>query len=171
MKKDVFELAEGITLWEFSEAPELYPTDDKGSAVAEPVCFRGSLQKEGEKIVVRGKVSTQLELVCSRCLETFSLAVAEDFYEEYLPEIYEAVDREKPLHGDDMDVSYYSGTEIDLTPALRDRVLLAVPIAPVCRADCPGLCPVCGCNLKREPFHRHEREEDERLSPLRRLKL
>lgn len=171
MKRDVLELAEGISLWEFSEEVALYPTEEEGTAVAEPVRFRGSLQKEGEKILVRGKVDTRLELVCGRCLEKFSLPVEEDFCGEFLPQIYEMPAREKSLHDEDLDISYYSGTEIDLTPALRDLVLLAVPIAPVCHADCPGLCPVCGCSLKKEPFHRHEQEEDARLSPLRRLKL
>src|SRR5690606_37441443 len=45
---------------------------------------------------------------------------------------------------------------IDLEPALRDALVLALPLAPLCRDDCPGLCPQCGARLADDPQHRHE---------------
>ena len=45
---------------------------------------------------------------------------------------------------------------IDLEPALRDAVVLALPFQPVCRQDCPGLCSECGALLAEDPGHTHE---------------
>jgi uncharacterized protein len=45
---------------------------------------------------------------------------------------------------------------IDLTEVLRDAVVLALPLAPLCSADCPGLCPECGILLAEAPDHAHE---------------
>jgi len=171
MRTDVLELAEGVSPLEFAEEPDLYHTGDEEILIAEPVRFSGSLKKQGEKIFVHGKVSTRLVLVCARCLERFSIPVAQDFCAEYLPEIYEEFEKERSLRGEDLDVSYYAGTCIDLTPALRDHLLLEVPIAPLCRSDCLGLCPVCGENLTAGSVHVHEEQGDPRLSPLSRLKL
>lgn len=171
MRTDVLELAEGLSSLEFTEEPDRYDTGDEEIVIAEPVRFSGSLQKKGERIFVQGKVSTRLVLVCVRCLDPFSITVAEDFSAEYLPEIYEEFEKEKSIRGEDFDVSYYAGTCIDLTPALRDHLLLAVPVAPLCRADCLGLCPVCGENLTAGSVHVHEEQGDPRLSALSRLKL
>ena len=58
---------------------------------------------------------------------------------------------------------------------MRDAVLLELPLAPLCRPDCAGLCPVCAANLNdldpTGPEHRHEREPDPRWAKLRELKL
>ena len=51
---------------------------------------------------------------------------------------------------------------------VREEVLLAIPDAPLCRDDCPGLCPVCGVDLESSPDHGHPEERDERWSVLAR---
>jgi uncharacterized protein len=57
---------------------------------------------------------------------------------------------------------------IDLTPLIREEVILATPAAPLCRPDCKGLCPECGLDLNEKP-HTHDAEPDERWSDLRKL--
>ena len=54
---------------------------------------------------------------------------------------------------------------IDLEPAIRDAVVLALPLAPLCQPDCPGLCAVCGVRLADEPDHAHD-EVDARWAAL-----
>ena len=49
-----------------------------------------------------------------------------------------------------------NGDLIDLEPALRDAVVLALPLQPLCRDDCPGLCPECGARLADDPGHAHD---------------
>jgi len=66
-------------------------------------------------------------------------------------------------HGvEDDDVSQLEGDLIDLQPAVRDAVVLALPFNPTCRPDCPGLCPSCGARLADDPGHTHAEEVDPR---------
>jgi uncharacterized protein len=58
---------------------------------------------------------------------------------------------------------------VDLTPLLREELILATPLAPLCRPDCAGLCPVCGEDLNLRP-HAHDEAVDQRWSALRELK-
>jgi uncharacterized protein len=60
--------------------------------------------------------------------------------------------------------------ELQLEPTVRDAILLAEPIAPLCRHDCPGLCPVCGEDLASRP-HLHEPDIDERMEALAAFKV
>ena len=57
------------------------------------------------------------------------------------------------------------GDVLDLEPALRDAVVLALPLSPLCRPDCLGLCTTCGENLNDNPDHEHE-EVDPRWAAL-----
>jgi uncharacterized protein len=60
------------------------------------------------------------------------------------------------------------GVLLDIEPALRDAVVLALPLQPLCRDDCPGLCPQCGARLADDPEHEHD-ETDARWAALRGL--
>lgn len=51
--------------------------------------------------------------------------------------------------------------KIDLAPVVREEMLVALPISPLCRPDCKGLCPVCGENLNDAPNHYHDDEDHE----------
>ena len=65
---------------------------------------------------------------------------------EWVDESAEPDDEELSLDGD----------LLDLEPVLRDAVVLALPMSPLCREDCPGLCVQCGVRLDDGPDHRHE---------------
>jgi uncharacterized protein len=58
------------------------------------------------------------------------------------------------------------GDLLDLEPALRDAIALALPATIVCDPDCPGLCPECGAKLADDPHHSHDRPIDPRWSAL-----
>ena len=68
----------------------------------------------------------------------------------------------------DEEVHELQGEHLDLEPVLRDAVVPALPFQPVCRPDCPGLCPQCGARLADEPDHGHE-DVDPRWAALRDL--
>ena len=62
------------------------------------------------------------------------------------------------------------GDLLDLEPALRDALVLALPLAPLCREDCPGLCVECGALLAQAgPDHGHEPAIDPRWAGLQQL--
>ncbi|MGH9121888.1 MAG: YceD family protein [Acidimicrobiales bacterium] len=92
-------------------------------------------------VEVAGHVRVPWEGVCRRC----GTAVHGDLDAE-VRELY----RVKSADDDDDDESYPLGTEdLDLRPLARDAVLLDLPLAPLCRSDCRGLCPICGADLNQ----------------------
>jgi uncharacterized protein len=64
----------------------------------------------------------------------------------YLPGEAEAGEK-KELHGEELDVCFYEGGELDLSGLLKEQVLLGLPMKTVCSEDCKGLCPKCGMDL------------------------
>jgi uncharacterized protein len=101
----------------------------------EPVVLDVELQSVNEGIVVTGTISAPWRAECRRCLEPIEgLAVAT------VTEIFE----EEPVEGE---TSLLEADRIDLEPLVREAVLLELPVAPLCRDDCAGLCPECGANL------------------------
>jgi uncharacterized protein len=108
-----------------------------------------NLSKHGHDILVRGNLSGQLELACSRCLEPFTPPVAIEFDLLLVPGPPAATAKEE-LSPDDLDLDYYTGEIVDLESILREQIILMLPLKPLCEESCKGLCPHCGTNLNRE---------------------
>lgn len=105
-----------------------------------------------EGILVSTTVSVPIEGECGRCLEPFQDSVDVDIQELYAYPDSETVDTT-----DEDEVSRLQGDFLDLEPALRDAVVLALPTNPLCRDDCPGLCPDCGMHWDDlPPEHSHD---------------
>ncbi len=106
---------------------------------------RGSLRLEaaGGGLVARGKVAVGTRLTCRRCLSDFVAELAVPILQVYgSPD----VDDSLPIAPDG---------RIDLESAVRDEVGLALPLAPLCRPDCKGLCDTCGTDLNTDPCEGH----------------
>ncbi len=102
------------------------------------------LTNTGRCILVTGKVKGQTDSVCVRCLSDFKLNIECDINEHFY-QTEEITDRSiKPAK--DEDYFLYKGTRIDLTEALRQNILAAIPLKTICKPDCKGLCCSCGCN-------------------------
>jgi uncharacterized protein len=92
----------------------------------------------------------------------------------YLPraaEQEEAQEEEVELSDRDVVVGYYQDDRLDLGEVVREQILLALPLKPLCRPDCQGLCPRCGKNRNVSPCGCAPEEEpgDRRFEPLRRF--
>ncbi len=141
--------------------------------VIEPVDLAFTIHKDQDRFRLVGTLATTLELRCSRCLEPFPLPVRTSFDLRYLPEgtaMPEATDAEDgELDEDDASETFYRNDEIDLGELIREHFYLALPMKPLCREDCKGLCPHCGTNLNVETCQCQERWEDPRLAGLKAL--
>jgi uncharacterized protein len=116
-----------------------------------------------EGVLVTGTATVPLTGECSRCLDPIASTFEADFQELF---VYD--DTRSGGNADD-DELRLEGDLIDLEPVLRDAVVLALPLSPLCRDDCPGLCPECGARLADvEPGHRHD-VADPRWAALRDL--
>ncbi len=110
---------------------------------------------------LRLRFATQLEGPCMRCLEEAGHEVEAD-----------AREVDQPGGGEELSSPYLDEGELDVKAWTRDALALALPTQIVCRAECLGLCSVCGENLNTaSPDHAHEREPDPRWAALRELKL
>ena len=112
-----------------------------------------------EGVLVSGTAEVSLTGECVRCLEPLA---GEQLVVD-LQELYMYPDSET-----EEDAPRLVGDLIDLEPLLRDAVVLALPLQPVCREDCAGLCPECGALLNEEPDHSHD-SADPRWAALRGL--
>jgi uncharacterized protein len=135
--------------------------------LAEPIAGRVRLVRTNRGILATADMRTALDLECSRCLREVILPVDIRFQEEYLPSLDLATGRPLPIE-DEPDVGRLTDHhEIDLEPSVRDAILLAEPIAPLCRPDCPGLCVVCGLRLDEGEHDHPDDDVDPRLEALR----
>ncbi|MBI5057915.1 MAG: DUF177 domain-containing protein [Nitrospirae bacterium] len=123
------------------------------------------------RVLIEGSVKVTAEFKCSRCLKEYSLPLALSFKEEYVPA--EEVGKEKnelELTNDELDVSFYRDDEIDMEELIKEQILLAVPMKPLCGDECRGLCPGCGINLNEGACACGKKEIDPRLAPLEKFK-
>jgi len=126
------------------------------------------LRKEGAEVVVSGTFHARVPLTCGRCLEPFILALNDQVAGRFTRRPPGRAE-EVALSTDDLEVAFYDVDEIDLGAFFRAETLLDVPMKPLCREGCPGLCPVCGGNRNLNPCACETRPLDPRLAPFRAL--
>jgi uncharacterized protein len=108
-----------------------------------------------EGVLVTGTVKAGLSGECVRCLEPIEQKLDTDFQELYY--YPEGTNRFATAEEDeDEEASRLEGDLFDLEPVLRDAVVLALPLQPVCQEDCLGLCSECGARLSDDPDHHHD---------------
>jgi uncharacterized protein len=151
-----------------------FQPDDAGAEgeayrVVEPVDLDFDLHKDKERFRIDGTLRTVLEMSCSRCLEPYRLPVDAVLNLRYLPVSERSSDDEKEIAEEDVDISFYQDDQIDLTELLREQFYLALPMKPLCREDCRGLCPQCGVNRNTGTCDCGDGWEDPRLAPLKGL--
>jgi uncharacterized protein len=146
-------------------------TGGEGEAyrVVEPVELEFDLHKDKDRFRIEGRVRTVLELSCSRCLDPFRLPVDAALDLRYLPESERSSGDEHEVAEEDVDIGFYRDDEIDLSELLREQFYLALPMKPLCREDCRGLCPQCGVNKNTGTCDCGPGWEDPRLAPLKGL--
>ena len=126
-----------------------------------------------EGVLVTGTAIAPLAGECARCLAPLTSSVTVGFQELYLyPESrHDKHDKHDDQEEQDAGELYrLDGDLLDLEPAFRDAVVLALPMSPLCREDCPGLCAECGARLADAgPDHRHDAAVDPRWAALQQL--
>jgi uncharacterized protein len=138
---------------------------ESGADVSFPHPVEGHIRvtRSGETVWLSGEVGTTVTLTCGRCLRPFEYRLVGVFREGFrLP-------GESPpvkAGGDEL-VSMVEGPTLDVTEVVRQHLLVALPMVPLCRPACRGLCPVCGADRNETVCACVVEQVDPRLAPLR----
>jgi uncharacterized protein len=150
--------------------PQEVGEPDDAYRVVAPVDLTFEVHKDKDKFRLVGRVKTELELPCSRCLEPYRMPIDTPFELRYLPATDASSETEREIEEEDLETSYYRDDQIDLNELLREQFYLALPMKPLCQEGCKGLCPQCGTNLNTGTCDCADGWVDPRLAALRDLK-
>lgn len=132
-----------------------------------PINAELRIQNDKSSIFVEGTIQAKVLLKCSRCLESLIHPISGTVYARYLQAPTEKSVSEGDFEGDETFLQ--EGFKIDLTPALRESILLALPAKVLCSQDCKGLCSICGKDLNDGECDCQAQEIDSRFAVLKQL--
>jgi uncharacterized protein len=126
------------------------------------LAVNGQVVNNGQTLEVQGVIQGWARYSCSRCLDEFVAKIEVPFTENFS-------ETEENLTAEVNDIQLFQGDEIDLTEIVREDIILAEPIQPLCADDCRGLCTLCGVNLNKQSCTCESTRVDPRLEKLRLL--
>ena len=106
---------------------------------SKPINADGTISLIDKIVEVKLKVSTELILPCSRCLELFNY-----------PLEFEVNEKLSTVDAEDDEISVIEGDNINVTEILENSIIMTLPTKILCKEDCKGLCPNCGANLNEQ---------------------
>lgn len=115
-----------------------------------PVTVNCELTQAQGTLILSGNLESTAFLSCCRCLEEAEAPIRTDFRYILVPATQEEQEREE-LTADDVDTIFYRDDLLDMETIIFEQVILQLPMKPLCREDCRGLCPRCGANFNCDP--------------------
>ena len=112
-----------------------------------PVRGKARLMRTGRGILVEGNLETEVKVSCSRCLNLYPCSLKFKISEEYYPTVDVETGAQLSAPDETVCFSIDENHILDLTEAVRQYALLAIPMKPLCRKGCSGLCHTCGKDL------------------------
>lgn len=128
------------------------------------ILVEGLVTNKGTIYEVAGTINATMNESCSRCLEAVTIVLTIPFDEEY-----READIAKNNEDAELEFNYFNSDEIEITDLIRENILLAKPLKPVCSESCRGLCPECGANLNISTCGCNPIKIDPRLAVLEKL--
>lgn len=104
-----------------------------------PLCVDISYTFDGEGFNVTGVLSSELLMNCTKCNEEFKQEFSVDFSERFIKASEE--------EAEELECYSFNGEILNLDKMVQDLIILNAPLYGLCRPDCKGLCPTCGCDL------------------------
>lgn len=141
--------------------PAAYGIEDY--VLSQPMSCQGQALHQGDSFTVEGTYHSVADLSCSRCGKPFSLPVSGTFSAAF---VYGHPNND---WDGERDLYELEGDTADLGPVLADEIFFSLPMQPLCRPDCQGLCPICGADLNEGSCSCRETETDPRWDKLKDL--
>lgn len=168
-----------IRLHEIGDEPYTWSEEERVSAAAlgrsevlelGAIAWSGRIERLDSGYLLRARLAYDQTLACQRCLGRVTEPVAEELELLVLRHDPAAGQEERELEEQDLGVLVVDGDELDLTPILLEQIQLNVPMRPLCREECAGLCPTCGADLNQGRCRCGPRPVDPRWSDLAALR-
>lgn len=131
--------------------------------------FEGELFREDAKTHLRGTVTADVDLQCTRCVEPLPKHLEIPFEDIFVSNTAETSEKDLEVPIDDLDVELIADEQIDLTDVIREQILLNLPGQVLCKEDCKGLCPQCGTNRNLKDCDCGDEDIDPRWAALKNL--
>jgi uncharacterized protein len=132
--------------------------------------LKGRARRESDGVKLRARLEASVEIPCSRCLEPYRTEIDSDFRLILVPEAVEYGVGETEMSERESLLFYAENGRAELDAIAQEQIYLNLPLKPLCRQDCLGLCPTCGINRNRLKCGCRSEETDPRLAPLLELK-
>ena len=141
---------------------------DEDLKVVSPIIGHVRMRRVNQGLLIDGWVDLTLAFTCTRCLKNFEQPIHVTFEERFYPTVDVVTGVPLPPIEEDEVFPIDAHHEVDLTEAIRQNILVDLPMVTLCKEDCAGLCPQCGHDLNLGPCD-CEPEVDTRLSVLKTL--
>lgn len=135
-----------------------------------PVKGEITLMRTHRSILAQGTSTTEIKMICSRCLKPFNNKIHFNVQEEYFPTIDIITGDKMSLPEEDGSFTIDEQHVLDLTEAIRQYIVMALPMKPLCKTNCAGLCSTCGKDLNGGECDCREKRIDPRWAELLKLK-
>ena len=129
-----------------------------------------TLVRSNTSILVQGRLETQAEMTCSRCLKPFTLKLPLKIQEEFFPTIDIVTGMKLPIPEDPGSFTIDEHHILDLKEAIRQYIVIAMPMKPLCKVQCAGLCDTCGKDLNLGDCSCSHEDIDPRWAEMLKLK-
>ena len=141
---------------------DLEPIKFEGEIIKaiKPVKVEGQIVSRNDVLELEATIKTELELNCSRCLDTFIYPIDIDIEERFT---------NNSEHCKDENVVFVKGDALDITEIVENSIISTLPIKRLCSKNCKGLCQSCGANLNKEACNCNNEDVDLRLAGLKAL--
>ncbi|OGN92157.1 MAG: hypothetical protein A2Z70_02170 [Chloroflexi bacterium RBG_13_48_17] len=123
-----------------------------------------TLIRTNRGLMAKGEITASVTGTCSRCIRSIDYEVSYDFEEECLPSVNASEALSLPDQTDSITID--ESQMVDLSEVIRQYTLLTMPVKPLCRPDCAGICPSCGHDLNQGPCRCPSHTYDQRWAKL-----
>ena len=147
LKINIKDLIDPVTEVVFEETAEELGFDKKEITLVGPVKCEAEIFNLEFRFRVKGKLAATIDLECGRCLKKIKQKLQPKFDLVY---VKDGVNEEGELEGAEVDELVLEGNSLDLDEDVRQTLLLELPMAPVCKESCKGLCSSCGADLNKK---------------------
>jgi uncharacterized protein len=128
-----------------------------------------TMYRSHDTLFIRGRIISEVRRNCSRCTKQVSSVF--DIPYNYVCLLQTISENEIELKEEDLDLSFLTGTDIDIGQIIIEQIVLTLPIQPLCSEECRGLCATCGKDLNTGTCRCHESSTDSRWEKLKNFQI